>query len=157
MQHEIRDGNRILQFKGGMLGESSSWRSDSDRWVEFKLFRTDSGQYILSRVGVSRVFHHSTCSMIKEYGLIEVDSEKLRHDSIPCRECVPDFDLPLVFPEKLRYWAQVSEEPSAVLAALYKYDRSGARYLTNVAKRLLELVSDKDPRIASIYRVELIP
>jgi hypothetical protein len=63
----------------------------------------------------------------------------------------------LIVPEKHRYWAQVSEEPDAVLEALYKYDQGGARYLTNVAQRLLEEASEKDEHIESVYRIELIP
>jgi hypothetical protein len=62
-----------------------------------------------------------------------------------------------VFPEKHRYWAQVSEEPQAVLDALYKYDEGGARYLTNVAQRLLEDASKADDKIAAIYKFEVIP
>jgi hypothetical protein len=63
----------------------------------------------------------------------------------------------LVFPEKHRYWAQVSEEPQAVLEALYKYDDGGARYLTNVAQRLLETASSNDSDIENVYKIELIP
>jgi len=44
-----------------------------------------------------------------------------------------------------------------VLEALYKYDQSGARYLTNVAQRLLEDASEVDKGIESVYRIELIP
>ena len=62
-----------------------------------------------------------------------------------------------MFPEKPRYWAQVSEEPDAVLEALYKYDQGGARYLTKVAERLLEEASIKDKGIEKMYRIELIP
>jgi hypothetical protein len=62
-----------------------------------------------------------------------------------------------VFPEKSRYWSQVSDEPNAVLDALYKFDDGGARYLTNVAQRLLEESSAKDTGIDSVYRVEVIP
>ena len=63
----------------------------------------------------------------------------------------------MVFPEKDRTWAQVSEDPEAVLEALYKYDQGGARYLTNVAQRLLEQASSVDEKIDSIYRIEMIP
>jgi hypothetical protein len=63
----------------------------------------------------------------------------------------------MVFPEKHRYWAQVSEDPDAVLEALYKYDQSGARYLTNVAQRLLDTAAAADERIEAVYRVEVIP
>jgi hypothetical protein len=51
----------------------------------------------------------------------------------------------------------VSEEPDAVLDALYKFDDGGARYLTNVAQRLLESSAEKDKEIESIYKVEVIP
>jgi len=44
-----------------------------------------------------------------------------------------------------------------VLDALYKYDAGGARYLTNVAQRLLERASLNDPKIEAIYQVEIIP
>jgi hypothetical protein len=81
----------------------------------------------------------------------------LNEDSYPCEQCDPDESAELIFPEKYRYWAQVSEEPSAVLDALYKYDDGGARYLTNVAQRLLEDASKVDSEIAGVYRVEIIP
>jgi hypothetical protein len=65
--------------------------------------------------------------------------------------------MPIVFPEKFRTWAQVSEDAEPVLDALYKYDQGGARYLTHVAQRLLEQAADSDPNIDKIYRVEMIP
>ena len=65
--------------------------------------------------------------------------------------------MPIIFPETDRNWAQVSEDPTAVLDALYKYDQGGARYLTNVAQRLLERAAPNDEKIDSIYRVEMIP
>jgi hypothetical protein len=63
----------------------------------------------------------------------------------------------MIFPEKHRYWAQVSDDPNAVLEALYKYDQGGARYLTKVAERLLQVAAEIDKGIESIYRIELIP
>jgi hypothetical protein len=63
----------------------------------------------------------------------------------------------VVFPEKNRYWAQVSDDPNAVLEALYKFDNGGAKYLTHVAQRLLEESSVADKGIESVYRIEMIP
>jgi len=142
--HEVKDGSRTLQFNGRLLGESSSWRRGSTRWIEFKLFRTENG-------------HTPTCPLVKRYGLKEGSSEELSTDSIPCEECNPSYNLPIIFPETDRNWAQVSEDPDAVLDALYKYDAGGARYLTNVAQRLLERASLNDPKIEAIYQVEIIP
>lgn len=154
---EVKDGNRTLQFNGRLLAKSTSRRKDSTRWIEFELFKTDSGSYILSRVGVSLVFHGAACALVKRYDLNESPAAELFQNAIPCEECEPDESAVLVFPEKYRYWAQVSEEPTAVLDALYKYDNGGARYLTNVAQRLLESASIQDPELAKVYRFEIIP
>ena len=155
--YEVKDGSRTLQFSGKLLAESSSWRRGSYRWIEFKLYKTDNGSYILSRIGVSLIFHGAACPLVKRYGLNEMTSSLLNNDATPCEECNPTRSVEMVFPEKDRYWAQVSEDPVPVLEALYKYDQSGARYLTNVAQRLLEEASDNDRGIESVYRIELIP
>lgn len=155
--YEVKDGSRILQFNGRRLGSSSSWRPDSIRWIEFELYRTENGSYILSRVGVSLVFHVASCPLVKRYGLQEQSVDDLRQDAIPCPECRPTRDAPLVFPEKDRTWAQVSDDADAVLEALYKYDDGNTRYLTKVAQRLLESASRYDQNIDMVYHVELIP
>lgn len=154
---EVRDGSRTLQFNGRLLAESSSWRKWSERWIEFALYKTENGSYILSRVGASLIFHGAACPLVKRYNLTEASVKDLDEDAIPCEECNPTFSLPMVFPEKYRYWAQISEEPGPVLDALYKYDDSGAKYLTHVAKRLLEEASENDQNIEHIYRIEKIP
>ena len=154
---KVRDGARTLQFTGELLGSSSSWRRGSTRWIEFELYKTESGSYVLSRVGVSLVYHGAACALVKRYGLTESPAVDLTADALPCEECYPTEEADLIFPEKHRYWAQVSEEPDAVLESLYKYDQGGARYLTNVAQRLLEEASEKDESIESVYRIEMIP
>jgi hypothetical protein len=79
----------------------------------------------------------------------------LEADAVPCEECggyaSPTED---VYPEKIRYWAQVMEAPSAVVEALMKYDDEGTRYLTQVAQRLLQLASIGDEGIRDAYMVE---
>lgn len=155
--YEVKDGARTLQFDGTLLGESSSWKRDSTRWIEFKLYKTLSGSYVLSRIGVSLVYHGAGCPLVRRYGLTEAPASELRTDAVICEQCEPDESVVLVFPEKYRYWAQVSDEPQAVLEALYKYDDGGARYLTNVAQRLLESASKSDSSIESIYKIEVIP
>lgn len=155
--HEVKDGSRTLQFNGKLLGESSSWRRGSTRWIEFKLFKTENGSYILSRVGVSITYHGAACPLVKRYALTEAAVSELKEEAVPCEECYPNRNLPFIFPEKDRTWAQVSEDPAPVLDALYKYDQGGARYLTNVAQRLLEKAAEQDEKIDAIYRVEMIP
>ena len=154
---EVKDGARTLQFNGTLLGKSSSERRGSTRWIEFKLYRTESGSYILSRIGVSLVFHGAACSLVKKYDLTEVSFDELLDDAIPCEECEPSEEVELVFPEKYRYWALVSDEPEDIIDALYKYDDNGLSYLTNVAQRLLEFAAKADPDIADAYHYEIIP
>lgn len=155
--YEVKDGQRTLQFDGVLLGKSSSHRRGSTRWIEFELYRTESGSYVLSRIGVSLIYHGAACPLVRKYGLQEISFLDLEKGSVPCEECYPTEEVDLVFPEKHRYWAQVSEEAEAVLDALYKYDQGGARYLTNVAQRLLEEASRKDSQIDSVYKIEVIP
>lgn len=154
---EVKDGARTLQFNGVLLGESTSWRKGSHRWIEFALYKTESGSYILSRIGVSIIFHGAACPLVRRYSLQEQDFHALAENATPCEECSPTEEVDLVFPEKYRHWAQVSEEAGAVLDALYKYDDGGARYLTNVAQRLLEEAAKNDSAIADSYRYEIIP
>ena len=155
--YEVKDGSRTLTFNGELLGESSSYRRGSTRWIEFELYKTESGSYVLSRVGVSLVFHSGACELVGKYGLHDASVADLAEDAVPCDTCQPTYEAQLVFPEKYRYWAQVSDDPQAVLDALYKYDEGGARYLTWVARRVLEEAADNDPDIDSVYRVEHIP
>jgi hypothetical protein len=155
--HEVRDGSRTLQFNGTLVAESSSERYNSLRWIEFKLYKTENGSYVLSRVGVSLMFHGAACHLVKKYNLQEGPAVELHEEAVACEECNPDESAVLVFPEKNRTWAQVSDKPDAVLKALYKYDQNGAKYLTGVAQRLLESASKVDIEINSVYNFEVIP
>jgi len=153
---EVRDGSRTLQFEGALLGQSTSWRRGSTRWIEFKLYKTESGSYILSRIGVSLVYHGAACALVPTYNLKEIPFYEMNTDALPCERCNPDESAELIFPEKDRYWAQVSDNAGAVLEALYKYDEFGSRYLTSVAKRLMESAGKVDKNIFSIYKTETI-
>lgn len=152
-EHQVRDGERILEFDGDLLAESDSRRRGQARWIEFKLYRTKAGSYVLSRIGNSIVFHGAGCALVSQYRL---KAGRVEPDAVPCDSCAPRNDGREVYPERIRYWAQVMEHPNAVLEALYKYDDSGARYLTLVAQRLMSQASELDTRIAGVYNVEVV-
>lgn len=154
----VKDGDRTLQFNGTLLAKSTSERRGAYRWIEFELYRTESGSYILSRIGVSLIFHGAACPIVSRYKLTEAPGYELNIRAYPCEECNPEKTLDLVFPEKYRHWALVTENPDAVLGALYKYDKeTDSYYLTSVAKRLLERASKVDFGISEVYTVEIIP
>jgi len=155
---QVQDGSRVLQFEGDLIGQSSSYRRGNHRWVEFNLYKTrEEGRYVLSRVGVSTLYHHPDCEVAIRNKLKDSPFSELSADAVPCSECRPDqIVFPIVAAEKNRNWAQVCDTAQAVLEALTKYDAAGSWYLTYVAQRLLEDASETDDEIASVYKVETI-
>lgn len=155
---QVREGNRILQFDGKLIGHSTSWRRGSYRWVEFNLYRTQAGTYVLARVGMSLLYHRPDCEVVHRNNLKPVPSSELDRDSKACSICrpTPTSRESIICPEKPRYWAQVCETPGAVVDALHKEDDAGSRYLTLVSQRLLEEASDEDTSIEQAYRIETI-
>ncbi len=103
------------------------------------------------------VFHGAACTLVKRYNLQEAPTAELHLDATPCEECDPDDSIELVFPEKYRHWAQVTDKPEVVLESLYKYDDNGTKYLTSVAERLLQEAAKLDSDIANVYNYEIIP
>lgn len=154
--HQIRDGSRIIQFEGALIAHSTSWRRGSSRWVEFTLYRTASGSYVLSRTGLSLLYHDPECEVVARNSLKTSPSAALEKDAQPCVDCQPAPQQPEICAETPRCWAHVSETPEGVVEALQRHDSYGSRYLTRVAQRLLETAGSVDPVLDAVYRVEHI-
>lgn len=155
--HRIKDGARILEFEGELLSTSSSRKNGSLRWVEFELYRTLSGSYVISRTGHSMMYHSGECEVTARNSIKPQFREALTASSVPCVECQPESNTsPEIFPERPRHWALVTDTPDGVVDALYKYDSQDARYLTHVARILIEIAAEKDSAIDRAYRVERI-
>lgn len=150
-EYEVRDGERILKFTGTLLGESTSRNRNQARWIEFRLFRTRAGAYVLSRIGGSVVYHRHGCSLVKQYNL---KPGTVTDAGVPCEQCQPNGADDPWYPERIRYWAQIMEQPAAVREALMKYDQDGTRYLTQVAQRLLAEAGAEDPEVQKVYLTE---
>jgi hypothetical protein len=154
---QIKDvGGRVLSFDGNLLGKSSSWRPGSDRWVEFELYKTKSGTYVLGRTGHSLLFHDPKCPVVKRNGLKASPVSELDDDALPCEECNPSTRLVEVCSEKPRHWALVSDTAEAIYESLQRYDKAGARYLTKVAEDLLVSASKVDEEVSDAYYNEII-
>lgn len=155
----VRDGQRILQFEGREIGFSTSQRKGADRWIEFILYRTaEDRKYILSRVGYSKFYHLPDCEISQRSNLDESPRGDLRPGDVPCEECHPNLsDFPLVSFEKEKHWARVYSTPEEVIEGLTKVNlRSGNRYMTSVARRLLEDAGSIDDEIYDSYSIETI-
>lgn len=155
--HRAQDGRRTLEFDGILLAQSTSWRPQSPRWVEFKIYHTTAGMYVVSRTGASATYHAPTCYIVSKYRLIEKHPADLRVGATPCTICTPTQDLPYVFPEEERNWAQSFQNAETVIEALYQYNEAGVRYLTRVAQQAIEQAAKKDDRIEAAYRIEHVP
>jgi hypothetical protein len=157
MEFSVKDGVRTLEFNGVKLAESSSRIPNKPRWVEFAVYRTPKGQYVLSRVGFSVYFHSKECYTVARNSLSPVDGMSLTADYIPCSTCKPSQLNPEgVFPETPRFAAWVCSDPLGVVNSLMKEDDNGTEYLTNVARRLLIDASAADPEIYAAFSVDRI-
>jgi hypothetical protein len=156
---EVHDDRRVLEFEGSEIGFSSSERPGVGRWIEFTLYKTaGDGQYVLSRVGVSNVYHAPECYVATRGGIIPEPVSVLEADAEPCEKCRPqERELPLVARERDKTWARVCKTPEALYSALLKPDpQDGSLRMTAVARRLLEDASRTDAELAALRQVETI-
>lgn len=160
--YEVKDGKRTLKFDGVLLAYSTSYKPGAARWVEFSLYRTEGGSYILHRIGMTSIFHLTSCEIARKNHTPRTPAAALPEKSVPCEVCRPgraiaegpdDMEVAVETP---RYWALVSEAPEGVVDALYKYNEAGVRYLTSVAERLLDEAAEIDEAIEKVYRMETI-
>lgn len=155
--YQVQDGSRTLKFDGALLAFSTSYRPGSPRWVEFSLYRTVGGQYVLSRVGETTLYHTVDCEIAHRNGLRSTPRAALNTGAAPCTVCSPERgDGDDIMQEVARHWAQVSDTADGIVDSLYRYDEAGSRYLTTVARRLLEEASSVDAEIEEAYRIETI-
>lgn len=156
----VREGNsqwELVEVVGDLLASSSSYASYKPRWVEFELYRTQTGSYVVSRIGKSLLFHQKSCKIVGRNNLKSVPEEELDLDSIPCSECRPTRSAEGgVFPETPRYFAMKTTTAKGVLAAVVQSDDNNSEYLTNVAKRLLIEAAGADEGISEMLSERII-
>lgn len=144
----VRDRNRVLEFDGELLGESSSRNENSLRWVEFQIYRTFGHEYVLSRVGRSSIYHGLECELLQSNAIPPIALPE--SDAVPCPICRPDDrDREPFRPETPRFFARVYESPDRLVADLYRTGSDNQRYLTRVARTVLEQAARADPRLRS--------
>lgn len=157
MQHSVRDRFQILKFNGTKLSESSSQAPNKTRWVEFELYVTVSGIYVLSRKGASILFHTENCDVVSRNKLSGISADELPLSYVPCPDCKPSrIAIDGVYPETARYWAVRSRKPQDIVNHLMQYDNNNIKYLTKVASDLLEEASKFDPKVREVFEVEVI-
>lgn len=145
----VRDRNRVLEFDGELLGSSSSRSPGSLRWVEFSIYRTFGHEYVLSRIGRSLIYHGLECDLLQSNAIPPIALPD--QDAVPCPLCRPDLHERQPFrPETPRFFARVYTSPDRLVSDLYRSTQDGSRYLTRVARTVLEVACQTDPRLRTI-------
>jgi hypothetical protein len=157
MGYSVKDGVRTLEFDGVHLSTSSSRLPNKPRWVEFSIYRTPKGQYVLSRVGYSIFYHAKECYTVSRNSLSPVDGLTLGPEYIACSVCNPSLlNHEGVFPETPRHAAWVCSDALGVVSSLMKEDDNGTEYLTHVARRLLIDAAKSDELIYDAFYIDRI-
>lgn len=155
--YSVKDGDRVFRFEGQHLAHSTSGHTGKGRWIEFDLYKTTTGGYVLSRTGFTLFYHFGACPVVRRNGLDPLPSENIPTNSVPCPDCRPNTKSDtLLYPEHPRYWAQVCGTADGVVSCLKQQDENGTLYLTNVARLLLVQAAKSDEQIRDAYYVEWV-
>ena len=153
----VEDGSRKITFEGDLIASVSSVGPSKPRWSEYRLYKTVSGTYVLEKVGRSIVVHNPGCSEI-------IDSLDRFQDKNPgkdpsegfwlCESCMNGrYDITSLLVEHDRHWVNITEEPQAVVDALYR-KRDGARHLPRLSLELLDQAARVDAKLADAFLTE---
>lgn len=155
-RYQVRGKGTVLNFDGTKIASASSRDRDA-RWIEFTIYRADTGQYVVDRVGKSIVYHSQGCKVVEQNYLANVPADEVPGNFVPCDRCRPSrFDPDGLFPERERPYFQTCDTAEGVLKFLERKDRDGLRYLTNVSRELLEEASENDLGIHNVYKVQTL-
>jgi hypothetical protein len=152
---QIRDSQRLVTFTGECLGESTSQSGTDVRWTELSLYKTDSGRYLVERVGRSDVFHTKSCARrskgeLKQHLSDNVPEDRELEDYVPCDECKPSrIDSP-VYVERDIFAVNIYATALELFQSLYRVGSNGIPFLSHVAQVLLEKAMQNDDDIRQI-------
>jgi len=149
--YTVKDRGRQLDFDGVLLASGSSYADNKPRWFEVYIYKTAGGKYVVAGIGRSRVVHAPTCTRVSNTKQKQVDINKRESEDergyVPCDICRPSLKASNLIREYDREWAQVSEEPDAVIERLRLKDSDGVWYVPSTSTRALETAALADEGI----------
>lgn len=143
----VYDKGRQLDFEGYLLGSSSSFAPGKPRWFIVDIYRTVGGKYIVAGSGKSVMVHRANCSQMKEKNVAPSAASKA---SIPCNVCRPSLNEDVVH-EVNREWAQVSDDPAAIIERLRLRDNEGVWYLPRTSSNALLQAAEVDSAVRNAF------
>ena len=144
--YTVKDRGRPIDFEGSLLGSGSSYSQGKPRWFEVSIYKTAGGKYVVAGIGRSRVVHAPSCSRLSS-AKSKSTKPATSTNVVPCDVCRPDVGIPDLVQESDREWAQVSEEPEAVIERLRLKDGDGVWYVPSTSNRALEEAAQLDEGI----------
>lgn len=145
--YTVYDKGRQIDFEGSLLGSSSSFSKEKPRWFVVEIYKTAGGKYIVAGSGKSRVVHRENCTQLKDKGGAPQDAKT---GSFPCESCRPDLTQPVVH-ETNREWAQVSDDPNAIIERLRLRDSDGVMYLPKTSTNAILQAAGNDEGVKRAF------
>ena len=157
--HNGRD--QTIRFDGEVLAFASTYAPGRGRWTEVVIYRSTTGEYIVSKIGRSTVVHLQDSSCRRSY-MQTIGRDDLLSTHSPCRKCNPDLgsalnihisdaNVPRLLQESSLFSAKVSAHASGAVAACYSKDKNGLFYLIEPAERALEAAGTLDDDLWHAY------
>jgi len=143
----VNDKGRQLDFEGYHLASSTSYAAGKPRWFVVDIYKTIGGKYIVAGSGKSNVVHRENCAQMKEKN---VKAILATGNVSPCHVCRPLLKDPVVH-EVNREWAQVSEDPAAIIERLRLRDGEGVWYLPKTSSSALLQAAEQDSAIKDAF------
>ena len=166
--YEVQNGNTVYHLDGELLAEKSSQRPGAPRWMELKLYKTVNGQYVLHKIGESRMLHAPTCEVPTDQignrpklpRFQEVFPGKDPYNSNEfwwCEVCegVAESDFPSLEIEQARHHMTMSEDPADIIDALYRR-KGGAKSMPKLSMQLLEEAGERDYPLAVAFQSSFV-
>lgn len=150
---------REFRFDGDLLAHVSTVVPGRPRWSEISIFRTEGGQYVLVKTGKSILFHSTReCSRTGKY---YVERKRADHhgeaaNGIPCLQCGPRANDPIVYEENDLVTVVVSRSAEGVVESAHLEDEDGIMFIPAFVNRALRLASEKDDELKAAFKVEVV-
>jgi len=163
--YRVMNHLEVIEFNGRLIATASTERQDDPRWTEIKIYRTDSGRYVVHRTGRSVVYHHldGPCN----FG-IATRGRDLPPDAEPCRptnkrqgrSCLPPamdadaFDPDATYEMEMDLHSADVCEAEDVPRKLSQF-RGGNEVMSSVSRRALQTAVDADPDLRAALTAQV--
>jgi hypothetical protein len=117
------------------------------RWFVVNIYKTLGGKYIVAGSGQSRVVHREHCPQMKEKNPILAPANPA---SFPCEACKPQLTEKVAHEINVE-WAQVSDNPHAIIERLRLRDSEGVWYIPKISTTVLMEAAEKDEGIKAAF------